>query len=59
MRLIGNKRGIIENKVWVDIYWKEKNIRYSNKNALYKQEIGINEITSNYLILNIYNEINE
>ena len=58
MKLIDNKRGTIENRVWGNIYWKEKNVRYSNKNTLYKQEIGIDELTSNYLIDNIYNEIN-
>jgi hypothetical protein len=55
MRLIGNK----EHISYVKIYSKEDNIRYSNINIWHEQDIyTISLITSNYLIGNIYNEIN-
>jgi hypothetical protein len=60
MRLTGNKRDIINNKVWGDIiYCKEKNILDSNWNIMFEQDMDIRSlINSNYLIFNIRNEIN-
>jgi hypothetical protein len=59
MRLTDNKKGRIFNKVRNRIYWKEMNICNSNYNIWDKQEIYTYQlITSNYLIHNIYNEIN-
>jgi hypothetical protein len=59
MRLIGNKKDIIENKVMDNICWKERNLRESNNNILYKQDISIRRlITLNVLMNRIYNEIN-
>jgi hypothetical protein len=59
MILIENKEDIITNKVMDNIYWKEDNIWDSNYNIWDKQDMNIRRITnSNYLIHNIYNEIN-
>jgi hypothetical protein len=60
MRLIGNKRVIIYNKVFGNIYLKEGNIRYSTSHIWAKQDTWIQSlINSNFLIHNIYhNDIN-
>jgi hypothetical protein len=59
MRLIDNKKDISYNKVSNNIYWKERNIKSSNNNIFYKQDIGIRSlIMSNYLTHRISNEIN-
>ena len=59
MRLIENKGDIMFHKVINRIYFGEGNIQNSNYLMEYKQEIWIDDlITSNYLMLNIGNEIN-
>jgi hypothetical protein len=59
MRLKDNKEDIIDNKVIDRLYWEEKNISVSDWSIWDNQKIDIRRlITSNNLILSIYNEIN-
>jgi hypothetical protein len=59
MILIENKKYITYSKIRNKIYWKEMNIWKSNGDIWDKQEMNIRRIIeSNYLIDNIYNEIN-
>jgi hypothetical protein len=59
MRLIENKEYIKDDKVRNRIYWAEDNVWYSYKHIWNKQDIDTDElINSNYLMYNIYNEIN-
>jgi hypothetical protein len=59
MRLIGNKKGITYVNISERIPCKEINIRNSDINIWAKQEIWIHSlIESNYLMHNIYNDIN-
>jgi hypothetical protein len=53
MRLTENKGGTVDYILYDRIYWKEGNVRDSN------WELNIGRlINSNYLIPNIYHEIN-
>jgi hypothetical protein len=59
MILIGNKKGRITNKVMDNICWKGHNIMGYNIDILAKQAIDTYiVINSNYLIRNIYDDIN-
>jgi hypothetical protein len=59
MRLIGNKRDVINNKVMVNICCKERDIKNSNNNIFYKQDMYVHRLAnSNYLKDRTYNDIN-
>jgi hypothetical protein len=59
MRLKGNKECITYSKVMDRIYWAEKNLWNSNWDIWCKQDIDTcSAVNSNYLIHNIYDEIN-
>jgi hypothetical protein len=59
MRLTGNKKSIVDEKVGYNIYWVERNILMTyNGKILIKQSImPFNLINSNLLINSIYDEI--
>jgi hypothetical protein len=59
MRLTGNKKEISYNKVYDNIYFKEKNILVSDWDIWNKRDMDIRTVTnSNHLKVNIYNEVN-